>query len=65
MGSGRPSSEAPDLTPRAYRHGMHLHPEEPFLASDQRWTRASLVVNGTPPTTMPAYTLVAPGPLTI
>ena len=44
---------------------MHLHPEEPFLASDQRWTRASLVVNGTPPTTMPAYTLVAPGPLTI
>jgi len=36
---------------------------EPFLANDQPWTRASLVVNGTPPTATQAHTFVAPGPL--
>jgi len=40
-----------------------MRAEEPFFATDQPWTRASLVVNGTPPTTMPAQTFVAPGPL--
>ena len=40
-----------------------MRPEEPFLANDQPWTRASLVINGTPPTTMQAHTFVAPGPL--
>ena len=40
-----------------------MRAEEPFLANDQPWTRASLVVNGTPPTAMQAHTFVAPGPL--
>ena len=37
--------------------------EEPFLAADRPWSRASLVVNGTPPAAMRSRTLVAPGPL--
>jgi hypothetical protein len=40
-----------------------MRAEEPFLANDQPWTRASFVVNGTPPTAMQAHTLVASGPL--
>ncbi|HEY8651628.1 MAG TPA: hypothetical protein VIL87_00840 [Dermatophilaceae bacterium] len=40
-----------------------MRAEEPFLANDQPWTRASPVVNGTPPTAIQAHTFVAPGPL--
>ena len=40
-----------------------IRAEEPFLANDQPWTRASLVVNGTPPTVMQAHAFVASGPL--
>lgn len=41
--------------------------EEPFLAADRPWTRASLIVNGTPEAAQladrTARTLLAPGPL--
>ncbi len=37
--------------------------EEPFLADDRPWTRASLIVSGTPSEPNAARTLVAPGPL--
>lgn len=37
--------------------------EEPFLAADRPWSRASLIVNGTPPGAPRTSTLVAPGPL--
>lgn len=40
-----------------------MRAEEPFLANDQPWTRASLVVNGTPLAAMQAHTFVASGPL--
>jgi hypothetical protein len=40
-----------------------MRDEEPFLAADRPWSRASLVVNGTPPGAMQGHTLVAPGPL--
>ena len=40
-----------------------MRAEEPFLAADQPWSRASLVVNGTPPGATRAHTLLAPGPL--
>lgn len=38
-----------------------MRAEEPFLADDQPWTRASLVVNGTPSAAMHAQILVASG----
>jgi hypothetical protein len=37
--------------------------EEPFLASDRPWSRASLVVNGTPPGALHADSVLASGPL--
>ena len=37
--------------------------EEPFLAADRPWSRASLVVNGTPPRRNQAHSVLAPGPL--
>jgi hypothetical protein len=37
--------------------------EEPFLAADKPWTRASLIVNGTPRGAMRTDTQLAPGPL--
>jgi hypothetical protein len=40
-----------------------MRSEEPFLAADQPWTRASLIVNGTPPGALRTDTLLAPGPL--
>ncbi len=40
-----------------------MHAEDPFLAADRPWSRASLIVNGTPPAAMPARTFLAPGPL--
>ena len=40
-----------------------MQAEEPFLAADRPWSRASLVVNGTSPEELRTRTLVAPGPL--
>jgi len=40
-----------------------MRAEEPFLAADRPWTRASLVVNGTRPGGMQASSVLAPGPL--
>lgn len=40
-----------------------MRAEEPFLAADQPWSRASLVINGTPPEATRAHILLAPGPL--
>jgi len=40
-----------------------MQAEEPFLAADRPWSRASLIVNGTPPEALRTRTLVAPGPL--
>jgi len=40
-----------------------MHAEEPFLAADRPWSRASLVVNGTPPEEMRTRTFLARGPL--
>jgi len=40
-----------------------MRAEEPFLADDRPWSRASLVVNGIPPQARPTGTFVAPGPL--
>ena len=40
-----------------------MRAEEPFLADDRPWSRASLVVNGTPPGAMQADSVLAPGPL--
>ncbi len=40
-----------------------MRAEEPFLAADRPWTRASLLVNGTPVPDQPGRTLLAPGPL--
>ncbi len=40
-----------------------MRAEEPFLAADQPWSRATVVVNGTPPEDGTGRTLVAPGPL--
>lgn len=37
--------------------------EEPFLAADRPWSRASLVVNGTPPAGMQTDSVLASGPL--
>lgn len=37
--------------------------EEPFLATDRPWTRASLIVNGTPEPDQTDRTLLASGPL--
>ena len=40
-----------------------MRTEEPFLAEDRPWSRASLVVNGTPPGAMQADSVLAQGPL--
>lgn len=40
-----------------------MRAEEPFLAADRPWTRASLVVNGTRPGGMQAGSVLAPGPI--
>jgi ABC-type dipeptide/oligopeptide/nickel transport system ATPase component len=40
-----------------------MRAEEPFLAEDRPWSRASLVVNGTPPGAMQASSVLASGPL--
>lgn len=40
-----------------------MRSESPFLAADRPWTRAALVVNGTPAASTADVTLVAPGPL--
>jgi hypothetical protein len=40
-----------------------MRAEEPFLAADQPWSRAVLVVDGTPPPDTAGATLVASGPL--
>lgn len=40
-----------------------MRAEEPFLAADRPWSRASLVVNGTPPGARRADSVLAPGPL--
>ncbi len=40
-----------------------MQAEEPFLAADRPWSRASLVVNGTPPDATRTRTFLAPGPL--
>ena len=40
-----------------------MRAEEPFLAADRPWSRASLIVNGTPPAAMQADSVLAPGPL--
>jgi len=40
-----------------------MQAEEPFLAADRPWSRASLVVNGTPPEETRTRTFLAPGPL--
>jgi hypothetical protein len=40
-----------------------MRSEEPFLAADKPWTRASLIVNGTPPGSLGTGTLLARGPL--
>jgi len=40
-----------------------MRAEEPFLAHDRPWSRAPLIVNGTPPQARPTGTFVAPSPL--
>lgn len=40
-----------------------MRAEQPFFTADRPWSRASLVVNGTPPAKMQPGTLLAPGPL--
>jgi hypothetical protein len=40
-----------------------MRAEEPFLAADRPWSRASVVVNGTPPEVMRTQTLLASSPL--
>jgi hypothetical protein len=40
-----------------------MRTEEPFLADDRPWSRACLVVNGTPQRGMQADSVLAPGPL--
>ncbi len=40
-----------------------MRSEDPFLADDRPWTRAALLVNGTPAASTADCTLVAPGPL--
>lgn len=42
-----------------------MRSEEPFLAEDRPWSRASLIVNGTPPDAMRAYSNIARGPLDV
>ncbi|HSR84212.1 MAG TPA: hypothetical protein VLM11_08535 [Streptosporangiaceae bacterium] len=54
---GRTPEEAEDFW------GIWMRHEEPFLAADRPWTRASLVVNGTDPGPKNARTLLAAGPL--
>ena len=40
-----------------------MRAEEPFLAADRPWSRAPLVVNGTPPGGLQADSVLASGPL--
>jgi energy-coupling factor transporter ATP-binding protein EcfA2 len=40
-----------------------MRAEEPFVAADRPWSRASVIVNGTPPEVMRTQTLLASGPL--
>ena len=40
-----------------------MRAEEPFLADDRPWSRAALVVNGTPPPAMQGNSVLASGPL--
>lgn len=40
-----------------------MRAEEPFLAADRPWSRAALVVSGTPPADADGHVLVATGPL--
>jgi hypothetical protein len=54
---GRPREEAEAFWEEWMRS------EEPFLASDRPWTRAALIVYGTPPGNAPGRTFVASGPL--
>jgi hypothetical protein len=55
------SAEHPRRRRRSGMSGMRA--EEPFLADDRPWSRASLVVNGTPEGAMQADSVLAPGPL--